>query len=52
MEMHSPTRCTPPSSSNPFEGNYDEYTRDDDSFFEWIECDDFWWDEEERHKLF
>ncbi len=45
---------TPPYSSSPF----DFYVTPDDEEqllddAEWImECDDFWWDEEERHELF
>ncbi len=25
---------------------------DEQFFFEFLECDDFWWEEEEKHELF
>lgn len=46
--MPQRTRFILPSSSNPsdFEDEEEEF------FMEVLGCDDFWWDEEDRHELF
>jgi len=44
---------TPQSSSNPSDYVHDFMADEEEEFFlRILECDDFWWDEEERHELF
>ncbi len=46
--MHWPTRYPQQFSSNQsdFEDEEEEF------YLAILECDDFWWDEEDRHELF
>ncbi len=63
--MHSRTKYTPRSTSNPFEEERDEALRDFqerldqrerdealEDFCDRLDDEDFWYDEEERHELF
>ncbi len=53
--MQQRTSYTPPYSSNPSDLNlsWRDYCDEEEEFIlEIFECDDFWWDEEERHELF
>jgi len=50
--MPQQTRYTPQYSSNPSD-SYDAQGDEEEEFYlQILECDDFWWDEEERHELF
>ncbi len=46
--MPQPTNYTPPFSSNPSEFDDEE----EEFYLSILECDDFWWDEEDRHELY
>ncbi len=46
------TNYTPQSSSNPSDSWRDYDDVEEEYFLEILECDDFWWDEEDRHELF
>ncbi len=56
--MSQPTNYTPQFSSSHSEelvprGDLSPHRPDElDELFEWLECDDFWWDEEDRHELY
>ncbi len=52
--MPQRTSYTPQSSLNPFDFDDDQVDvmRDNEFFLDVLGCDDFWWDEEERHELF
>ncbi len=52
MGMPQRTRFTPQFSSNPSEFGLGDVDEDEEFFLSILECDDFWWDEEERHELF
>ncbi len=56
MGMLSPMKSTPLYSSSRYRDDDlrpNWYLADEEEFFlEILECDDFWWDEEERHELF
>ncbi len=44
---------TPQCSSNPSElPPVGEWENEEEFFLRVLDCDDFWWDEEERHELF
>ncbi len=50
MQTQPPMRLGPPYTSNPSElGDYDEQ---EEFFLLVLECDEFWWNEEEKHELF
>ncbi len=49
--MPQPTNYTPLYSSSPYRDMTDEEEQEE-FFLQILECDDFWWDEEERHELF
>jgi len=41
------------STSNPSEIVRSDYADEEEEFFLFVlECDEFWWDEEEKHELF
>ncbi len=50
--MPQRTNYTPPSSSNPYEHDFEDWREELNYYLENDMCDDFWWDEEVRHELF
>ncbi len=52
MGTRPPTRSTQRYSSSPSDRDPEDVEGIMDDFFDMIDCDDFWWDEEDRHELF